>query len=1105
LLKLEILTCLSCKENILRILKEFQIYIQDPNVPFVCTVIKAVGRCVDADLSIADNVMEGIMQLLISTRENDIIRECAVVLRVLLQQQNMETKTCAKILKQLVKLLLIEETNNNSEDTQPNKSNVNRIREPTARASIIWLVGEYQQQLSKVTPDILRMLAKTFIEEQTDTKVQILNLAIKVSLQFPENERLQSLMTYILEMSRYDNDIDFRDRARFMTALMGLAPTTSTSEEDGPQYDEEALGILSSHAKNIMVAPKLPPITLFGSVDVSGMNQFALGSLSSVVGHSAAGYMEIPNWAEVQPDPSVRDAKFIASLEDQNMLNPLGSGHVPVVSRSLDSSDEDDDFKIFGDSSGGKKKKKNKKQKNEDDSSDEEEEGDQDEEEEEGSSDEEEEDDEDAEGSEDEEDEEEDEEEESSEEEEEQQPKRKPVANQSISSSLQRPSSSSQPQQQQQRRRKDSSSDDEGEEDDNGDDLLASLGKSVPKKAPMKASTGSSVSVSSTSKATGTSVASGIRRVQPVLQQHQQQSLLQQQQKNSSKNDLVAYEDDFGLLSMPVKPSTVTAAPAPAPVVAEPPPVKEKGKKSKKDKEAKSAMNSTNASNPSNAISDLLLMDFGDDDLLLGPTMQTANSIPSQNSGQNNLSAMNYPVNNSNNNNNYNNMLHPQPQQQQQQPMPFHQPSQQSSQPLLNMGGQPNMMTSNNQQQQQPQHSLIPAMNNNNPNNNLLNIPSPTNTAATNNISSSFHSNSNDLLQLDSSLPPQQPQQFKEDSLLSLQSLNMNDGKVSNILNAYDQPKSPQSPPVVNASPNPQQTLPAATSAIPTNMNNMMMTAPPQQQHHHQQQQQQPLGPQMMMMKPGGGMMPGQMMPPNNMMNMNNMNNMMGSPPNAHPGAHPAAFLSERPQEDFTEPRSVLNPAMGGGLIVSIAFRKRISSVTYPGATCLFVIIRNGTKDRPLRRVHVGFPNDVRKTTLPDIPVLNPGQEAYLPMEIVLTSLTTKQMKIDIRSDQGAFVGLFTINDWDIMTPFEMKDCTEFEMLREKYKGLRETMKTYPLASLNISSYSDELELLIMNKIRSDLLMFLVQGAGLGELMFAGMIKKGFSDEKILLTILTNE
>jgi hypothetical protein len=98
LLKLEILTCLSCKENILRILKEFQIYIQDPNVPFVCTVIKAVGRCVDADLSIADNVMEGIMQLLISTRENDIIRECAVVLRVILQQQNMETKTSAKIL-----------------------------------------------------------------------------------------------------------------------------------------------------------------------------------------------------------------------------------------------------------------------------------------------------------------------------------------------------------------------------------------------------------------------------------------------------------------------------------------------------------------------------------------------------------------------------------------------------------------------------------------------------------------------------------------------------------------------------------------------------------------------------------------------------------------------------------------------------------------------------------------------------------------------------------------------------------------------------------------------------------------------------------------------
>lgn len=90
------------------------------------------------------------------------------------------------------------------------------------------------------------------------------------------------------------------------------------------------------------------------------------------------------------------------------------------------------------------------------------------------------------------------------------------------------------------------------------------------------------------------------------------------------------------------------------------------------------------------------------------------------------------------------------------------------------------------------------------------------------------------------------------------------------------------------------------------------------------------------------------------------------------------------------------------------------------------------------------------------------------------------------------------------MTPIEIT-CNEFELIRDRYKGLREIVKSYPLSSLTLQ-YSDELELLIMNRIRHDLLMFLVQGVGIGELMFVGGIKKdNHMEEKVLLTILTNE
>lgn len=39
------------------------------------------------------------------------------------------------------------------------------ITVPAARASILWLIGEYCEKVPKIAPDVLRKLAKSFIEE----------------------------------------------------------------------------------------------------------------------------------------------------------------------------------------------------------------------------------------------------------------------------------------------------------------------------------------------------------------------------------------------------------------------------------------------------------------------------------------------------------------------------------------------------------------------------------------------------------------------------------------------------------------------------------------------------------------------------------------------------------------------------------------------------------------------------------------------------------------------------------------------------------------------------------------------------------------------------
>lgn len=54
---------------------------------------------------------------------------------------------------------------------------------PTARASLIWMVGEYNSIghiIPKLVPTILKYLAHCFTMEAPETKLQILNAAVKV-------------------------------------------------------------------------------------------------------------------------------------------------------------------------------------------------------------------------------------------------------------------------------------------------------------------------------------------------------------------------------------------------------------------------------------------------------------------------------------------------------------------------------------------------------------------------------------------------------------------------------------------------------------------------------------------------------------------------------------------------------------------------------------------------------------------------------------------------------------------------------------------------------------------------------------------------------------
>lgn len=53
---------------------------------------------------------------------------------------------------------------------------------PMARASILWLMGEYCERVPKIAPDVLRKMAKSFTAEEDIVRLQTVNLAAKLYL-----------------------------------------------------------------------------------------------------------------------------------------------------------------------------------------------------------------------------------------------------------------------------------------------------------------------------------------------------------------------------------------------------------------------------------------------------------------------------------------------------------------------------------------------------------------------------------------------------------------------------------------------------------------------------------------------------------------------------------------------------------------------------------------------------------------------------------------------------------------------------------------------------------------------------------------------------------
>ncbi|KAJ9602896.1 AP-3 complex subunit beta [Cladophialophora chaetospira] len=309
------------------ILSELEHFSHSSDIELIRESVRAIGRCAQSDQKNAHRCFKVLLNQ-ISSFDNVLVSEVLTVMRHLIQQDPASHR------KTVVRLA----------------RNLDKTSSPEARATIIWLVGEFASidPDNNIAPDVLRILAKGFADENETAKQQIVLLAAKVYLLYlqkegigaqdkqgdeesqenpPEKASMQvdhdhpipKLWNYIQLLARYDTSYDLRDRARLFKALLANPSSVQL-------------------ATLLLLAPKPVPHSPSPSESRKGL---LLGSTTLVLGKDIAGvlglpgYEELPDWIAdgLEPDPKLRDATEGAEKEEYVPLSARTTSSVAASKR----------------------------------------------------------------------------------------------------------------------------------------------------------------------------------------------------------------------------------------------------------------------------------------------------------------------------------------------------------------------------------------------------------------------------------------------------------------------------------------------------------------------------------------------------------------------------------------------------------------------------------------------------------------------------------------------------------------------------------------------------------------------------------------------------
>jgi AP-1 complex subunit beta-1 len=197
--KMEIIIRLASDRNVDQVLLEFKEYATEVDVEFVRRSVRAIGRCA-IKLEKATERCINVLLDLIQTKVSYVVQEAVVVIKDIFRKYPNRYESIIATLCE----------------------NLEDLDEPEAKASMVWIIGEYADRIDNAD-ELLESFLETFQEETAMVQLQLLTATVKLFLKQPDTT--QEMVQRVLNLAtEHSDNPDLRDRGYVYWRLLSSDP-----------------------------------------------------------------------------------------------------------------------------------------------------------------------------------------------------------------------------------------------------------------------------------------------------------------------------------------------------------------------------------------------------------------------------------------------------------------------------------------------------------------------------------------------------------------------------------------------------------------------------------------------------------------------------------------------------------------------------------------------------------------------------------------------------------------------------------------------------------------------------------------------------------------